>query len=204
MWPCNQLSCGAEPADRCTERRWEIRDCRQPHPVDEAPSRRAHRVMGQNHYRTGGQRRGPGLRARGTRSTPIRLGLIYFHGARPRGHASKGIRKWGPLWWLWVSPHKHILSAHRGGLLRGVKWGSLGRCGGSRSSDRRAYGVRVHTGRSDRGAPPSSDTLAAVCGPGRDSESGAPSVGPGTVLVWFGVVACRAGHGWKRPMRGGQ
>jgi len=36
-WPSIQASGGAEPVDRCTERRWETSDCRQAHPVGEAP-----------------------------------------------------------------------------------------------------------------------------------------------------------------------
>jgi len=48
LWARSQLSGGAEPADRWTERRWLTRDCKQPQPVGEAPSRRAHRSMGQN------------------------------------------------------------------------------------------------------------------------------------------------------------
>jgi len=39
----------AERADRWTERRWEKSDCKHTHPFGEAPSRRAHRGIGQNH-----------------------------------------------------------------------------------------------------------------------------------------------------------
>jgi len=53
LWACSQLSGGAESADRWTERRWEIKDCRKPHLVGEAPSRLAHRGMGQNHMPDG-------------------------------------------------------------------------------------------------------------------------------------------------------
>jgi len=47
-WVSSHASGGAAPVDRCTERSWDINDCRQPQPVGEAPSRRAHRGIGQN------------------------------------------------------------------------------------------------------------------------------------------------------------
>jgi len=52
-WVSNYASGGVAPVDRCTERRWDTMDCRQLHPVVEAPSRRAHRGMGQNHITEG-------------------------------------------------------------------------------------------------------------------------------------------------------
>jgi len=48
-WVSSYASGGAAPVDKCTERRWDTNDCRQLHPVGEAPSRRAHRGMRQNH-----------------------------------------------------------------------------------------------------------------------------------------------------------
>jgi len=48
-WVSSHASGGAAPIDRGTERRWDTNDCRQLHPVVEAPSRRAHRGIGQNH-----------------------------------------------------------------------------------------------------------------------------------------------------------
>jgi len=48
-WVSSHASGGAAPVYRCTERRWDTKDCRQLHPVAEAPSLRAHRGMGQKH-----------------------------------------------------------------------------------------------------------------------------------------------------------
>jgi len=53
-WLSSHASGGAATVDRCTERRWETNDCRQLNPVGEAPSRRAHRGIGQNHIPEGG------------------------------------------------------------------------------------------------------------------------------------------------------
>jgi len=52
-WVSRHASGGVAPVDRCTERRWDTKDCRQLHPVGEAPSRHAHRGMGQNHIPEG-------------------------------------------------------------------------------------------------------------------------------------------------------
>jgi len=52
-WASSQASGGDAPVYRCGERRWETSDCRQPHPVGEAPSRHAHRGIGQNHMPDG-------------------------------------------------------------------------------------------------------------------------------------------------------
>jgi len=52
-WASSQASGGATPVDRCTGRRWDTNDCRQLHPVGEAPSRRAHRGIGPNHIPEG-------------------------------------------------------------------------------------------------------------------------------------------------------
>jgi len=52
-WESSHASSGAAPVYRCTERRWDTKDCRQPRPVGEAPSRREHRGIGQNHIPKG-------------------------------------------------------------------------------------------------------------------------------------------------------
>jgi len=52
-WASSQESGGAAPVDRCTKRRWDTSDCRLLHPVGEAPSRRAHLDIGQNHIPDG-------------------------------------------------------------------------------------------------------------------------------------------------------
>jgi len=52
-WVSSHASGGAATVDRCTEQRWDTKDCRQLHPVGEAPSRRAYRGMGQNHIPEG-------------------------------------------------------------------------------------------------------------------------------------------------------
>jgi len=52
-WVSSHASGGAAPVDRCTERKWDTKDCRQLHHVGEAPSRRAHRGMGQSHIPEG-------------------------------------------------------------------------------------------------------------------------------------------------------
>jgi len=52
-WESSHASGWAAPVDRCTKRRWDTNDCRHPHPVGEAPSRRAHRDIGQNHIPEG-------------------------------------------------------------------------------------------------------------------------------------------------------
>jgi len=48
-----QASGGAATVDRCTERSCDTNDCRQLHPVGDAPSRRAHRGIGQNNITEG-------------------------------------------------------------------------------------------------------------------------------------------------------
>jgi len=44
---------GPTPVERCTQRRWDTSDCRQPHPVGEDPSRRAHLGIQQTHMPDG-------------------------------------------------------------------------------------------------------------------------------------------------------
>jgi len=63
--PAARFSGGAEPADRWTERRFLTRDCWQLHQVGEAPSRRAHRVMGQNQMPDGWAEAEPGTSSKG-------------------------------------------------------------------------------------------------------------------------------------------
>jgi len=48
-WESSPVSGGAAPVDKCTDRTLYTNDCRQLHPVGEAPSRRAHRGIGQEH-----------------------------------------------------------------------------------------------------------------------------------------------------------
>jgi len=52
-WVSSHASGWVAPVDRCTERRWDTKDCKQLHPFGEAPSRRALRGMGQNHIPEG-------------------------------------------------------------------------------------------------------------------------------------------------------
>jgi len=52
-WVSSYASGAAAPVDRCTKRRPDTSDCSQPHPVGEAPSRRAHLGIGQNHMPDG-------------------------------------------------------------------------------------------------------------------------------------------------------
>jgi len=140
---------------------------------------------------------------RGTWSRPIRLGLIYFHGARPGGHSPNGIRKWGPLWLLGVCLYEPLRGAHRGGLLRWVRWGHLDWFGGSRSTDRRAHMVWVHSGGAERGGITSTRHPGRRLLPTVGPEPCAASIGSAIVLVWVRVVACRTGRGRKWPARGG-
>jgi len=115
-WVSSHASVGAAPVDRCTERRWDTKDCRQLHPVGEAPSRRAHRGMGQNHHLMGGWRlwfrAGAGRCWVGMGASPVRP---------PRARPFP----WGPSWgaghpaYLLAGPHVLVQGRFPSGPLGG-------------------------------------------------------------------------------------
>jgi len=97
-WASSQAFGGAAPVNRCTERRWGTGDCRQTHPVGEAPSRRAYRGIGQNHIPEGWAEAGVRGRGRwvsdwaGSMAGPSVWGSSISKGPAAGGEAS------------WVSP----------------------------------------------------------------------------------------------------
>jgi len=124
-------------------------DCKQPHPVGEAPSRRAHCGIGQNHMPDGWAEAGARGCDRGVPGCEVDpTGASTMVGSTSMGLAPGGMP---PLLWVGVCLHWPLRGVSRGGPRRGALRGRLDWRRGARRAVGRALVSRVRTGSADHG-----------------------------------------------------
>jgi len=215
-WVSSQESGGAAPVDRCTDRRCDTNDCRQIQPVGEAPSRRPHRGIGQNHIPEGwveavvrGRGREP-LGWDGSHACPSAEGSSISMGTVARGVG---------LPWIFL---RAVMQRFRVGFHRGP-WGARGASAGPRYTSPCTGSGSVAAGGTggSRGAEPSGAGSACAVASERDVAAsrgwkrdrrvaaGAPARKGGAWQPpgWYGrprVAQVAGGHACLRPLKGVQ